>query len=290
MKRQVLLVVNPTREEARSGALSLAQQLKSRDISVFQALSTEGDHIAGIPVRENSVSINDFELVIVLGGDGTMLRSAEMVRSSNVPLLGVNLGHVGFLAEIEKNSLDEIADQVAAKNFTVESRMVLSFAHNRAGKIISTGWALNDLVIEKQNPRMIEVFLEIDGRPLSKWGCDGVLCATPTGSTAYAFSAGGPVLWPEVSALVLLPLAAHALFSRPMVVSPDCEIVIDVSSQNAQISSDGLRQTDLIAGDRIVLTRDASKIQLAYIANGKFTDRLVAKFKLPIEGWRGESS
>jgi len=129
MKRQVLLVVNPTREEARSGALSLAQQLKGRDISVFQALSTEGDHIAGIPVRENSVSINEFELVIVLGGDGTMLRSAEMVRSSNVPLLGVNLGHVGFLAEIEKNSLDEIADQVAAKNFTVESRMVLSFAH-----------------------------------------------------------------------------------------------------------------------------------------------------------------
>ena len=137
---------------------------------------------------------------------------------------------------------------------------------------------------------MLELFVQIDGRPLSKWGCDGVICATPTGSTAYAFSAGGPVLWPEVSALVLLPLAAHALFSRPMVVSPDSEIVIDVTSQNAQISSDGLRQTDLLPGDRIVLTRDVRKIQLAYIADGKFTDRLVAKFKLPIEGWRGESS
>jgi NAD+ kinase len=137
---------------------------------------------------------------------------------------------------------------------------------------------------------MLELFLQIDGRPLSKWGCDGIICATPTGSTAYAFSAGGPVVWPEVSALVLLPLAAHALFSRPMVVSPDCEIVIDVISNEAQISADGLRQMELSVGDRIILTKDQDEIQLAYINEGNFTDRLVAKFKLPIEGWRGESS
>jgi NAD+ kinase len=287
MKRQVLLVVNPTREEARSGALSLAQQLKARDISVFQALSTEGDHIAGIPVRENSTSINDFELVIVLGGDGTMLRSAEMVRSSNVPLLGVNLGHVGFLAEIEKNSLDEIADQVAEKNFTVESRMVLSFAHNRAGKVISTGWALNDLVIEKQNPRMIEVFLEIDGRPLSKWGCDGVLCATPTGSTAYAFSAGGPVVWPEVAALVLLPLSAHALFAKPMVISPNSNIQITLLSDEALLTADGFRSEEIQSGDSISITKDLESVNLARLGSAPFADRLVAKFKLPVEGWRG---
>ena len=282
-----MLVVNPTREEARSGALSLAQQLKARDISVFQALSTEGDHIAGIPVRENSTSINDFELVIVLGGDGTMLRSAEMVRSSNVPLLGVNLGHVGFLAEIEKNSLDEIADQVAAKNFTVESRMVLSFAHNRAGKVISTGWALNDLVIEKQNPRMIEVFLEIDGRPLSKWGCDGVLCATPTGSTAYAFSAGGPVVWPEVAALVLLPLSAHALFAKPMVISPNSNIQITLLSDEALLTADGFRSEEIQSGDSISITKDLESVNLARLGSAPFADRLVAKFKLPVEGWRG---
>ena len=287
MTRQVLLVVNPTREEARSGALSLAQQLKARDISVFQALSTEGDHIAGIPVRENSTSINDFELVIVLGGDGTMLRSAEMVRSSNVPLLGVNLGHVGFLAEIEKNSLDEIADQVAAKNFTVESRMVLSFKHHRAGKVISTGWALNDLVIEKQNPRMIEVFLEIDGRPLSKWGCDGVLCATPTGSTAYAFSAGGPVVWPEVAALVLLPLSAHALFAKPMVISPNSNIQITLLSDEALLTADGFRSEEIQSGDSISITKDLESVNLARLGSAPFADRLVAKFKLPVEGWRG---
>ena len=160
----------------------------------------------------------------------------------------------------------------------------------RGGSLVAEGWALNEVVIERSSTQMLELFLQIDGRPLSKWGCDGVICATPTGSTAYAFSAGGPVVWPEVSAFVLLPLAAHALFSRPMVVSPDCEVVIDVSSQSAQISSDGLRQTELIAGDRIILTKDKQQIQLAYINGGKFTDRLVAKFKLPIEGWRGESS
>ena len=132
--------------------------------------------------------------------------------------------------------------------------------------------------------------MQIDGRPLSKWGCDGVICATPTGSTAYAFSAGGPVVWPEVSALVLLPLAAHALFSRPMVVSPECEIVIDVLSNDAQISADGLRQEEIQLSDRIVITKEKAKIQLAYVNAGNFTDRLVAKFKLPIEGWRGESS
>jgi NAD+ kinase len=288
MKRQVLLVVNPTREEARSGALSLATQLQAREITVFQALSTEGDHIPGIPVRESSASIKDFELVIVLGGDGTILRSAEMVRSSDVPLLGVNLGHVGFLAEIEKNSLGEIADQVAAKNFTVESRMVLSFAHHRGGKVISTGWALNDLVIEKQSPRMIEVFLEIDGRPLSKWGCDGVLCATPTGSTAYAFSAGGPVVWPEVAALVLLPLSAHALFAKPMVVSPNSKIQITLLSEEALLTADGFRSEEIKLGDAISITKDDETVNLARLGSAPFADRLVAKFKLPVEGWRGE--
>lgn len=288
MKSQILLVVNPTREEARSGALALSQQLSARGILVRQALSTEGDSVAGIPIRASESKITDFDLVIVLGGDGTMLRSAEMVRSTSVPLLGVNLGHVGFLSEIEKNSLDEIADQVANKKLAVESRMVLRYEHHRAEKKISSGWALNDLVIEKQNPRMIEIFLEIDGRPLSKWGCDGVLCATPTGSTAYAFSAGGPVVWPEVEALVLLPLSAHALFAKPMVVSPNSRIEITLQSQEALLTADGFRSEEMVMGDSILITKDLETVKLARLGNAPFTDRLVAKFKLPVEGWRGE--
>ena len=282
--KSVLLVVHPTRPAAAKFGNLLAEKFTAEKYQVF---SNFPDLINSAKELE---TIGGISAAIVLGGDGTILRAAELVRGHDIPIIGINLGNVGFLAEIAQPSVDEIVSAVQKGELHREPRLVLKYEIIRAGKVFSQGWALNEVAVERSSTQMLELFVQIDGRPLSKWGCDGVICATPTGSTAYAFSAGGPVLWPEVSALVLLPLAAHALFSRPMVVSPDCEIVIDVSSQNAQISSDGLRQTDLIAGDRIVLTRDASKIQLAYIANGKFTDRLVAKFKLPIEGWRGESS
>ncbi len=282
--KSVLLVVHPTRPAAAKFGNLLAEKFIAEKYEVF----------SNFPDLINSAkpinSVDGIAAAIVLGGDGTILRAAELVRGHDVPIIGVNLGNVGFLAEIAQPSVAEIVSAVQNGKLHREPRLVIKYEIVRAGAVFAQGWALNEVAVERSSTQMLELFVQIDGRPLSKWGCDGVICATPTGSTAYAFSAGGPVVWPEVSALVLLPLAAHALFSRPMVVSPDCEIVIDVSSQNAQISSDGLRQTDLLAGDRIVLTRDASKIQLAYIADGKFTDRLVAKFKLPIEGWRGESS
>ncbi len=282
--KSVLLVVHPTRPAAAKFGNLLAAKFISEKYQVFANFP---DLISGSKEIE---SVEEISAAIVLGGDGTILRAAELIRGHDIPILGVNLGNVGFLAEIAQPSADEIVQAIQSGAIHKEPRLVLKYEIFREGKIFSDGWALNEVAVERSSSQMLELFVQIDGRPLSKWGCDGVICATPTGSTAYAFSAGGPVLWPEVSALVLLPLAAHALFSRPMVVSPDSEIVIDVTSQNAQISSDGLRQTDLLPGDRIVLTRDINKIQLAYIADGKFTDRLVAKFKLPIEGWRGESS
>jgi len=282
--KSVLLVVHPTRPAAAKFGNLLAAKFISEKYQVFANFP---DLISG---SEEIESVEAISAAIVLGGDGTILRAAELIRGHDIPIIGVNLGNVGFLAEIAQPSADEIVRAIQSGAIHKEPRLVLKYEIFREGKIFSDGWALNEVAVERSSSQMLELFVQIDGRPLSKWGCDGVICATPTGSTAYAFSAGGPVLWPEVSALVLLPLAAHALFSRPMVVSPDSEIVIDVTSQNAQISSDGLRQTDLLPGDRIVLTRDVSKIQLAYIADGKFTDRLVAKFKLPIEGWRGESS
>lgn len=282
--KSVLLVVHPTRPAAAKFGNLLAEKFIAEKFEVFSNFPDLIDAAKSIE------KIEGISAAIVLGGDGTILRAAELVRGHDVPIIGVNLGNVGFLAEIAQPSVAEIVSAVQNGKLYKEPRLVIKYEIVRAGKVFAQGWALNEVAVGRSSTQMLELFVQIDGRPLSKWGCDGVICATPTGSTAYAFSAGGPVVWPEVSALVLLPLAAHALFSRPMVVSPDCEIVIDVASQNAQISSDGLRQTDLLAGDRIVLTRDASKIQLAYIADGKFTDRLVAKFKLPIEGWRGESS
>jgi NAD+ kinase len=228
------------------------------------------------------------ELILVLGGDGTILRGAELAHGSQTPVLGINLGHVGFLAQIERPSNSELIKAIESKSYQVEKRMTLSYRVERKEKVVSEGWALNEVAIERNTESMIELFVQIDQRPLSRWGCDGVICATPTGSTAYAFSAGGPVVWPDVDALVLLPLAAHALFSDPMVVSPQSVIAIDVESEVGVISADGLRKVQLLEGDRVVLTSERSFISLAHIDNVTFTDRLVAKFKLPVDGWRGK--
>jgi len=223
-----------------------------------------------------------------LGGDGTILRAAELVLGKNIPILGINLGNVGFLAEIQRPATHDLVRAIEAKNYRGESRLLLNYQLFRGGKEIDSGWALNELVIERSHSQMAELFVQIDDRPLSRWGCDGVICATPTGSTAYAFSAGGPVLWPEVEAIVVLPLAAHALFSRPMVISPNSSIVIDVESKVARISADGFRSRSIEKSDRVVIARSQNRIELLHIESAVFTDRLVAKFRLPIEGWRGE--
>lgn len=280
--RKVLLVVHPTRPEALSFAKELIAALAAEGISSLTNFP------GGIPGSERVGESKDFELAIVLGGDGTILRAAELVLGSDVPILGINLGNVGFMAEIELPPALELAHNVALKNYRGEPRLILEYDVLRNGNVISTGWALNECAIERSHAQMVELFLQIDDRPLSRWGCDGVICATPTGSTAYAFSAGGPVLWPEVEAIVVLPLAAHALFSRPMVISPKSSIVIDIESREALISADGMRKTMLAQGDRLVIRRSAKKIRIVHVDSALFTDRLVAKFKLPIEGWRGE--
>jgi NAD+ kinase len=278
--KTVLLVTHPTRPEAISTANELAKLLAGKQINVFATIKTDG--------ANDFKATDQIDLAVVLGGDGTMLRAAEIFRGKQVPILGINLGHVGFLAEIERPSLNEIVDAIASGTFSIEERMSLNYQLLRGGKVIQSGWALNEVLVERNDHQMIDLFVQIDHRPLSRWWCDAVICATPTGSTAYAYSAGGPVVWPEVDALVLLPLAAHALFSKPMVVSPHSEIAIDLESDSADLNADGIRRTKLQKNDRIVLTSDKEDILLAHIKPATFTDRIVAKFKLPVEGWRGE--
>ena len=278
--KTVLLVTHPTRPEAISTANELTKLLADKQIDGFATIKTDG--------ANDFKATDQIDLAVVLGGDGTMLRAAEIFRGKQVPILGINLGHVGFLAEIERPSLTEIVDAIASGTFSIEERMSLNYQLLRGGKVIQSGWALNEVVVERNDHQMIDLFVQIDHRPLSRWWCDAVICATPTGSTAYAYSAGGPVVWPEVDALVLLPLAAHALFSKPMVVSPKSEIAIDLESDSADLNADGIRRTKLQKNDRIVLTSDKEDILLAHIKPATFTDRIVAKFKLPVEGWRGE--
>ncbi len=288
--RRLLLVVHPTRSDAKRTAEALIAKLASENFEIVSTSEIEIVGIAKISLSElgDLLSKSAIELAVVLGGDGTILRAAQAIRGSSVPLLGVNLGHVGFLAQIGRPTIAELATAIIAKNYKSERRMVLQYRIERAGETIANGWALNEVTIERSSEAMVELLVQIDHRPLSRWGCDGIICATPTGSTAYAFSAGGPIVWPEVEALVLLPLAAHALFSRPMVISPESIIAVDIESEEATLSADGLRKFQLVENDRVILTSDNSPINLAQIDPALFTDRLVAKFKLPVEGWRGE--
>ncbi|MCW2573350.1 MAG: ATP-NAD/AcoX kinase, partial [Frankiales bacterium] len=232
------------------------------------------------------------ELVVVLGGDGTILRAAELARDAGVPLLGVNLGRVGFLAEAEPEDLETTIEQVLDRAYAVENRMTLDVDVLVDGAVVDTGWALNECSVEKASrERMLEVMVEIDGRPLSRWGCDGVVASTPTGSTAYAFSAGGPVVWPTVEALLVVPISAHALFARPLVTSPASVVSMDVlaTGSDAVVSCDGRRTRTLPHGTRVEVRRGATPVLLARTHQRPFTDTLVDKFKLPVEGWRGRA-
>jgi len=282
--RNIAFLINPSRPEALKAAGELTPLLSSTGFSLYTVSDVAIDGIKKVTAAE----LPELEIAVVLGGAGTILRAAEVTISRSIPLLGINLGQVGFLAEVDRPSIQAIAESIINKSYVSESRMVLKFSVERDGKEISSGWALNEVTVERDGTTMVELFVEIDRRPLSHWGCDGVICSTPTGSTAYAFSAGGPVLWPEIEALVLLPISAHALFSRPMVVSPKSEIIVTVESSEALLSADALRKIPLKSGDRVVITRDAQTIKLSHVSSTLFTDRLVAKFKLPVEGWRGE--
>ncbi|GAA0491090.1 NAD kinase [Streptomyces olivaceiscleroticus] len=230
------------------------------------------------------------ELLVVLGGDGTLLRGADFARTSGVPMLGVNLGRVGFLAEAERDDLDKVVDRVVTRSYEVEERMTLDVLVRNNGTVVHRDWALNEASVEKAaRERMLEVVTEVDGRPVSRFGCDGVVCATPTGSTAYAFSAGGPVVWPEVEALLMVPISAHALFAKPLVTSPESVLAVEVQPKTPHgvLWCDGSRSVELPAGARVEVRRGAVPVRLARLHHASFTDRLVAKFALPVAGWRG---
>jgi NAD+ kinase len=272
-QRAILLLVNASREEAKGAAETISKILVVAGIKIYTPADSD---------------IPSVEVVLVLGGDGTILRGAEFALKENIPLLGINLGHVGFMAEVEAFTFEKVAQAVIDKDYVLDPRMLLTFQVKRGKNIIDQGWALNEISIERKSTTMAELFVQIDDRPLSRWGCDGIICATPTGSTAYAFSAGGPVLWPEVQAMVLLPIAAHALFAKPMVIAPTSTIGITIESSDASLSADALRKIELEKNDHIEITKNSNQVILAHLKSTIFTDRLVAKFKLPIEGWRGE--
>jgi NAD+ kinase len=305
-RRLVLLVSHTARNEALSATIECVDALLAAGITPvmdpqelvptleYAKANSSTESAKQILELDKDVSEMELELAVVLGGDGTILKAAELVRESQTPLLGINLGHVGFLAESEKNQIGATIARVVAKDYLVKERLTLDVTVKLEGKEVYRTWALNEATVEKSaRERMLEVVVEVDSRPLSSFGCDGIVMSTPTGSTAYAFSAGGPVVWPSVDALLMVPLSAHALFARPLVISPSSLLAVEVLQRSAGAGvlwCDGRRSTELPAGARVEVRKSEKSVRLARLRQGPFTDRLVKKFSLPVEGWRGPDS
>lgn len=282
--RRVLVVTHTSRPQA----VAAEEEAKAALIEAGFTPVVAGEDVPGL-------AFHDIELAVVLGGDGTILRAAELARAAGAPLLGINLGHVGFLAESERDDIGGAIRRIAAGDHTVEERPTLQVqVHTPGAPDPEVGWALNEAALEKLEPaRMVEVVLEVDNRPLSSFGCDGVVLATSTGSTAHAFSAGGPVVWPDVDSLIVVPMAAHALFARPLVVGPQSVVAVEVlprSPSPAVLVCDGRRRIELPAGSRLEVRRSPVPVRLARLTPAPFTDRLVHKFDLPVGGWRGKAA
>lgn len=293
--RRILLLAHTGRQESCSIAHDIGAALVRHGLKV-RVLPDEGKDmnlldLEGVELADGPDPARECELAVVLGGDGTILRAAELVHQSETPILGMNLGHVGFLAEADTGQVDAVIAAIVDRNYISEDRLTIDVQVLHGKEVVASTWALNEASIEKAaRQRMLEVVIGIDGRPISRFGCDGMVCATPTGSTAYNFSAGGPIVWPEVEALLMVPISAHALFSRPMVVSPSSILAIEILPETDGVGvlwCDGRRTVDLSPGDRIEVRRGRTPVRLIRLHEEPFSDRLVNKFELPVEGWRG---
>lgn len=294
-QRRILLLAHTGREESCAIAREIGTALVEHGLCV-RVLPEEGKDmnllgLAGVEVADSESPAEDCELTVVLGGDGTILRAAEVVHQAGTPILGMNLGHVGFLAEADTGQVAAVIDAIVGRNYVSEERLTIDVQVVRGKESIASTWALNEASIEKAaRQRMLEVIIGIDGRPISRFGCDGMVCATPTGSTAYNFSAGGPIVWPEVEALLMVPISAHALFARPMVVSPSSVLAVEIlpdTDGSGVLWCDGRRMIDLQPGDLVEVRRGQTPVRLVRLHEEPFSDRLVSKFELPVAGWRG---
>jgi NAD+ kinase len=288
--RRMLLVAHTGRFDIAATAGAAADRLAEAGIELVSLVGESGElDLAVFDPRDTSDG--PIEIVLAVGGDGTLLRAAEHARPLSAPVLGVNLGRVGFLTEVDLEHLDQALDAIIDQRYRVTSRMTVEVTVEHDGALVGAGWALNEISVEKgSRERILDVVVEVDGRGVSAYGCDGVLCATPTGSTAYTFSAGGPVLWPGVDALLVVPSNAHALFARALVVSPESTVTvhIDPDGPSAVMACDGRRIHEIPPGSRIHVRKGEKPVTMVRLNDQTFTDRLVRKFKLPVHGWRDQ--
>lgn len=294
-QRQVAISLHPNKPEAIDAAVEFVHGLHAHGIGTLAFGSRAEDLAARAPgvSVSHSKTLGDasIELMVVFGGDGSILRASEWAVPMGIPLLGVNLGHVGFLAELDPSEVGRLVRQVAERDYEVESRLTLEVeVRDATGDLIWQSFAVNEVSVEKwAREKMLDLLVEVDRRPLYRFGCDGLVISTPTGSTAYAFSLLGPVVWPNVQAFLVVPMAAHALFARPLVLSPDSTVDVTLAydlGTRLVVWCDGGRTIEIDPTARIHVHRGQRPLLVARLSEQPFTTRLVKKFNLNVDGFR----
>lgn len=280
--RRILIITHKYRDNAKELALKATHELNKYGIEVLHTKDLKQD------------TNIDIELILVLGGDGSILSAAHYARKYNVPLIGINLGHIGFLAEMNPEDINIVVKKIVDKDYIIEERSTLEVDIYKPDGTVETDWAINEAaLIRTDSIHPAYVSVGVDNEPISSFGCDGIIFSTPTGSTAYSFSCGGPIVWPGVDALIMIPIAAHALFTRPMIVGKNSVMQLSVHSNqwaDLAICCDGIRTKIIPENSQICAHTGAIPIKLARMTDTPFSARLVAKFNLQVEGWRKTGS
>jgi NAD+ kinase len=275
-------VVHPGRPRAREVAAGLIEWLRGRgDTSV----SLPDESIGADEVAEPARFADGLDVVVSVGGDGTLLRAADLARPADVPVLGVNVGRLGFLTAVEPEEAEALLERALAGSAPVEERMAIE-AHPEAAPWEGTVWALNEVMVEKHaRHRLISLALYVDDEYVTSLSADGVIVATPTGSTAYSFSARGPIVTPKLSCLLLTPVSPHMVFDRPIVLDPREEVVVEVRGEEpGYASADGRPGLELPVGARLRIRRAERPARLVRAPDAtSFYSLVREKFDLPVD-------
>ncbi len=262
-------------QQMQNDLADLARHLQAKNITVWiEEKTAQHAEITGFNTCKLEKIGNKVDLAIVMGGDGTMLSVARTLMDGDIPLVGINRGRFGFLTDLRAEDMLEEIDNILAGAYHTETRMLLQASVYRGGKLVHQGVALNDIVV-KSGLRLIELEVEVDGKFVHKQRGDGLILSTPTGTTAYSLSAGGPILHPDLDAIALVPISPHTLSNRPIALSSTCKIEISlVQVDDAQISYDGQFQLALEVGDKVQVQRADDDITLLHPTHYSYFEML----------------
>jgi NAD+ kinase len=277
--RTVGLVVKRNQPRAMRLAQRIVSALRRRGIVV---LADAEAPLPGLPARPKAALAREADLIVVLGGDGTLLSVARRA-DPRVPILGVNMGELGFITEVAEHEALDMLRRVLAGKFEIDRRMALTATLERAGKVVQRFRALNDVVVSNgARARIVRCTVSVNGLPFAIYRADGLIVATPTGSTAYSLSVGGPIVEPTLEVLLVSPISPHTLSNRPVVLRPQAvvRIALERAQQDVILTIDGQEATPLSGGDVVVVRRAATPVSLVRSPDRTYYDVLRSKL-----GW-----